>query len=557
VNTVPVVSLNPTDQTRNAGQTATFTAAATGSPAPTVQWQVSTNGTTWTNISGATSTTYTTLPTLAADNGKQYRAVFTNGAGSAITTAATLTVYYAPTVTTHPTNQTVNAGQTATFTAAASGNPTPAVQWQASPNGTIWSDISGATSAAYSFTASTADNGKQYRSVFTNFLGSATSNAATLTVNYAPTVTTQPVNQTVNAGQTATFIAAATGNPTPTVQWQVSTNNGSTWTNIGGATSTTYSFTAQAGDNGKQYRAVFTNSVGSATSNAALLTVNFAPAITTQPVNLTVNAGQTATFTAAASGNPTPTVKWQVFPIGGPWADIPGATSPTYSFTAQTADNGKQYRAIFTNLLGSATSNAATLTVTNAPVITIHPVNQTVNSGQTATFTAAATGNPTPTVQWQVSTNNGSTWTNIVGATSTTYGFTAQTADNGKQYHAVFTNATGSATTNAAILTVYYAPTVTTQPTNQTVTTGQTASFTAAASGNPAPTVQWQVSTDNGSTWTDIPGVTSTTYSFTAQPADNFKQYRAVYTNVAGSATSNAAVLTLHYYYMFLSIIKK
>ena len=83
----------------------------------------------------------------------------------------------------------------------------------------------------------------------------------------APVITTQPANQTVSAGATVTFTAAASGNPLPTVQWQISTNGGSVFTNISGATSTSYSFTAASTDNGNRYRAVFTNSGGSATTN--------------------------------------------------------------------------------------------------------------------------------------------------------------------------------------------------------------------------------------------------------------------------------------------------
>ncbi|MFM8726768.1 MAG: immunoglobulin domain-containing protein, partial [Planctomycetaceae bacterium] len=128
---------------------------------------------------------------------------FTNGIGSdATTNTATLTVQYAPTVTTQPTSQTVLSGATVTFTAAASGNPTPTVKWQ-SNSGSGWSDIAGATSVTYSFTAAAANNGVQYRAVFTNGIGSdATTNTATLTVQYAPTVTTQPTSQTVLSGAT-------------------------------------------------------------------------------------------------------------------------------------------------------------------------------------------------------------------------------------------------------------------------------------------------------------------------------------------------------------------
>src|SRR5207249_550080 len=89
----------------------------------------------------------------------------------------------------------------------------------------------------------------------------------------APVVTTNPTNQNVGLGLNATFTAAATGTPTPTIKWQVSTDNGTSFSDILGATLSTYSFAAAASQNGYQYRAVFTNSVGSAASSAATLTV--------------------------------------------------------------------------------------------------------------------------------------------------------------------------------------------------------------------------------------------------------------------------------------------
>jgi hypothetical protein len=94
-----------------------------------------------------------------------------------------------------------------------------------------------------------------------------------LDIPVAPRVRSHPSSTTVMAGGQASFAAAASGTSTPTVQWQVSTNSGSTFTNISGATATTYAFAAVAADTGKQFRAVFTNSLGTATSTAATLTV--------------------------------------------------------------------------------------------------------------------------------------------------------------------------------------------------------------------------------------------------------------------------------------------
>src|SRR6185437_457381 len=95
----------------------------------------------------------------------------------------------APTITTQPTSQSVLIGNTVTFTAGANGATSDI--WQSSPDGTTWTDISGATSTSYSFTVTAANNGMQYRCVFTNANGSTPTNAATLTALTAiPTITT-------------------------------------------------------------------------------------------------------------------------------------------------------------------------------------------------------------------------------------------------------------------------------------------------------------------------------------------------------------------------------
>jgi hypothetical protein len=105
-------------------------------------------------------------------------------------------------------------------------------------------------------------------------------------------------------------------------------------------------------------------------------------------------------------------------------------------------------------------------------------------------------------------------------------------------------------------MTVYYscpsnqAPTITTQPSNQTITYGNNAAFTAAASGSPTPTVQWQVSTGGGfSNITDggvYSGATTNTLNLTQPPVSySGYQYHAVYTNIAGSANTNPANLTV------------
>ncbi|MER5179199.1 immunoglobulin domain-containing protein [Streptomyces sp. NPDC002896] len=111
--------------------------------------------------------------------------------------------------------------------------------------------------------------------------------------------------------------------------------------------------------------------------------------------------------------------------------------------------------------VGLNSPNSATLTVVTPPVVLEHPSDQVVSAGEDATFTADASGDPAPTVQWQRQAAAGGPWTDIPGATSTTYTLTDATlADSGSRFRAVFTNAAGTTvTTNPATLTVVRAPT--------------------------------------------------------------------------------------------------
>ena len=226
-------------------------------------------------------------------------------------------------------------------------------------------------------------NGYQYEAVFTNSAGNVTSTAVALTVEApaAPSVTTQPVAETVATGETATFTAVAGGIPAPSVQWEVNTGSG-TFTNVSdntvysGSTTGTLTITNPTlAMNGYQYQAVFTNSVGNATTSAVTLNVQTptAPSVTTQPTDQTGYTVGAATFTAAASGLPIPSVQWEVNTGSGTFAAVTdnsvysGSSTGTLTITNPTLTmNDYQYHAVFTNSAGNVTTSAATLTVETA-----------------------------------------------------------------------------------------------------------------------------------------------------------------------------------------------
>jgi hypothetical protein len=242
---------------------------ATGTAPLTYQW--SKNGAA---IGGATGASYTTLATVSGDNGATFTVKVSNIAGSQTSNPATLTVNVPPAITAQPQSQTVTVGSTATFSVVVTGTAPLSYQW--SKSGTV---IGGATGASYTTPATVSgDNGATFTVTVSNIAGSQTSSAATLTVTATavpPSITTQPQNQTVTVGATATFSVVAAGTAPLSYQWS---KNG---TAINGATNSSYMTPATvSGDNGATFTVKVSNVAGSQTSNPATLTVNAAGAAT-------------------------------------------------------------------------------------------------------------------------------------------------------------------------------------------------------------------------------------------------------------------------------------
>jgi len=171
-----------------------------------------------------------------------------------------------------------------------------------------------------------------------------------------PSITTQPLSQSVTAGQSATFQVVATGTAPITYQWR---KNG---VPMAGATAASYTTPATTlGDSGSQFDVVLVNAAGTVNSNVATLTVMATlapPQITSQPVSSSVRAGGLATFKVVATGTA---------PLGYQWykngVAVTGATTTTYAFVAARTDNKALIYVRVTNPVGAVNSNKVTLTV--------------------------------------------------------------------------------------------------------------------------------------------------------------------------------------------------
>lgn len=185
-----------------------------------------------------------------------------------------------------------------------------------------------------------------------------------------------------------------------------------------------------------------------------------APAITAEPTDATVTAGQNGTFSFTASGTGL-SYSWESRPnSGGSWTTISSALANSYTHVgASLGQTGMQFRGRVTNSGGSAYTAIVTMTVSAAaavaPVVTSHPQNQTIQEDSPATMSVTYTGTSPVAVQWFMRLNSGAGWNAVSGATSANYQTpNLQIGDSGRQYRARLTNTAAEVFSNVMTVTV-------------------------------------------------------------------------------------------------------
>lgn len=382
------------------------------------------------------------------------------------------------------------------------------------------------------------------------------------------TITTQPTSISICPNQSGTIQSGAAG--ADTYQWQVSTDNGATWTNVtdnanySGATTATLSLTnIDASFNNNQYHLVAANSCGDETSDASILSVSSTINFTQQPAAQTTCANGSVTFEVVANGN---TYQWQVSTDNGAtWTDINDNSNyvgtSTASLTVQSIPqsmDGNQYRCVVSTSCTNSNSSVADLTVTvsNAS-ITQQPQDATFCPNSNVSFSVQASN--VNSYQWQISTDNGATWTDITnggnysGVTTTTLAVSSATSNmNGNKFRCVMTTDCGSVNSSVAslILTAGGNLNITNQPQDLGLCLGQNGTISFTATG--ASGYQWQVSTDNGATWTAVTngpnytGATTNTLGVNGlTQSDSGKKYRCKLSGGCGDEYTDEVTLTV------------
>lgn len=434
-----------------------------------------------------------------------------------------LPVVEAAQIATQPTNVSVCSGATTNFSVTATGTN---ITYQWKKNGitlTNGGQYSGVTTATLTISNTTGADADTYTCEVTGSGNTVVSDAATLSIAVAPSITADPVSISRCVGQTATFSVTANGT-NPTYQWKRNNTNVTNGGGISGATTNQLTITNVAAGNAGTYTCQVSNTCATPTSTGALLTISDNTAISTQPVTQSLCTGANLTLTVGATGTNL-NYQWKRGTTNV------GTNSPTLTINNITAGDAGNYTCEITGACGNATSNAAVITINPNTAINTQPsVTQTLCQGSTVNLSVAATG-LNLSYQWKRGNTN-------VGTNSSSLSIpNAQPADAGT-YTVTISGACGTVTSSNAIVTVNPTTAITTAPVAQNGCVGSNITFTVAAAGENL-SYQWKKGV------TPV-GTNSPTLTLTNISGGDAGNYTVEVTGTCGPmVTSNAVALSV------------
>lgn len=458
----PVVFVShPTGVAVCSGSDAFFSVNVTGDVLG-YQWQRDL-GAGFVDIVGATSPNYVQTAALVGDAGNYRCMITTLQCGTFYSNSAILTVNPNTTIAVQPVSKNVCVGSAVAFEVVASGVGLT-YQWYKNAADPA-NAIAGATNAIFSFASVAVPDAGDYLCVVTGTCGPAViSSIATLAVDVAPVVSTNPMSASVCLNSNHDLTVTISAGTNPVYQWYF---NGAPV----GVNSPIHNISSfNAGDVGNYYVTI-TNGCGTVTSITAALSLVNSFTITDQPDDVNICVNGTATFSVSGS-EPALTYQWRKDGI-----DIVGATSSSLVVPGVTiADNGSQFSCVVSNSCNAISSNNATLTVSTSAIITQHPASDVVCVGENLTLITIATGDAI-TYQWYKDN------VAIVGAVNSAYTINPFAAGDVGTYHCVVTNGCGSVKSSDAVIALGTSTSIT-NPVALTLCEGGNATFSTTATGS-------------------------------------------------------------------------
>ena len=434
----------PTNIVAFVGSSVSFTVSVSGSPPFWFRWRKNANS--FTNIGPQSATNHVfSFSSVQLSDAARWDVGITNLANSSTKYSSNVFL----TVIGPLTNQTARPGSnavfsfnTCTWSPGTTLSPTYCLKYQWWFNETnlvgFGTNLSTLTNISLAITNAQAANAGVYKVIATNGVGTVLTQAATLVIIRPPQITQQPASQTAASGSPAAFTVTVDGSAPLSYRWQF---NGA---DLPGATGPSLSFNEADPTNAGPYRVVVTNSEGSVTSDVANLTVALPPVLISQPTNVTVVVGGTASFTVIADGTPPLGYRWTVNGTNV----LAWATGATITLTNAQAANAGYYQVAVSNAAGVRITQGAMLTVLSAPSLSVPLVGQTVECSNNAVFTVTADGATPLYYQWFFGANP------IPGATDQMLVVPEVSSTNAGQYSVLVTNSVGSATGGPVMLNV-------------------------------------------------------------------------------------------------------
>jgi hypothetical protein len=500
-------------------QLAQITPATGGTGSYTYGWYVSTDGSSFSIVSGATAVNYQPAFQLGIRYFK--RRDYDPNCGDSYTNTVTVQGYSSLNVGTITADQTIcyniTPGLLSVGTAASGGSGTYTFQWQVSPDGSSFGDVASATGIIYQPPALTSS--KWYRLKVINSCETGYTNSVKITVDNPLSPGTITADQTIcyntTPGLLSVGTAASGGSGSYTYGWQVSPD-GSVFGDVTGQTGTTYQPPALMSS--KWYRLKVINSCETGYTNSVKINVynQFNPGTITsdQIICYNITPGLLSVATVATGGPGTYTYGWQVSSDGSSFGDLPGQTGTTYQPTALSSS--KWYRLKVINSCETGYTNSVKITVYNQFNPGTITADQTIcyntTPVQVTVGVSPTGGNGVYSYQWE-SSSNGTIWSTIPGATGG--GYQPGNLTSTIYYRRLVVNICGSNYSNAVLITVMPLIIPGSITNNQIICFNSTPSLLVTnafpGGGTGSFTFQWQNSLNNSS-WNNISGATAETY---------------------------------------------
>ena len=512
-----VFTRHPVSAALVVGESVGFDFSVTGSFPRTYQWRK--NGA---PISGATGEKFT-VEAVTGSSAGDYSVVVSNSLGPVESKPATLSVGAAIPISilVQPKSLVINKGQQVYFEVVTSGSGPATFQWF--KDGKALQEQANGTSIYALRSAEIADAGV-YTVKIANVLGSVMSEGAYLTVNEAilPSITTQPVSQTVAVGATVSLSVQVTGSTPLSYQWHKNR------VPISGATNSTITITnAQSSDSGS-YIATVTNSVGSASSKEVVVTVARPPVVDgIGQRGQTVLIGETAFFSVTATGTSPITYQWRRDGVS-----VSGATGNSLTLRGvQVADAGN-YTVEVSSPGGTVISSSWPLVVVgpnSPPAISRQPESADIAAGSTLLTVNAVSSTP-PSYQW---------YRDGIPVSGETTPLMLVRSPLIGVYTVRITNSSGSVISSPALVTISGPAVIVAAPSSQTLVRGETVWFTVVAAGTGPLAYQW------AKDGVPISGATGSSFTIASVQPVSAGAYTVVVSNFARSVVSTAATLTV------------